>query len=255
MAKITQILQGFSLGTSQGNLAFCGISLIEGGSKRILVDVAHPGRRALLVAKLAEQGLTPDNIDAVFLTHGHWDHMLNIDLFPKAKVLMNDVERQYIKKIDAHDWATMSYASTVIESMQAQSVSDGEEIDDGVTMMATPGHSKGSATLLVRGDDGTSAICGDAFPNTLSIVSGMPRLVFGDPALARKSISILMERANTFYPGHDRAFRLHDGGKFTYLEKTSINLFGFPDRDETEGGPSVSYGYEAPSGPNIVSPS
>jgi glyoxylase-like metal-dependent hydrolase (beta-lactamase superfamily II) len=255
MATITQILQGFSLGTSQGNLAFCGISLIEGGSKRILVDVAHPGRRSLLVAKLAERGLTPDDIDYVFLTHAHWDHMLNIDLFPKAKVLMNDVERQYIKKIDSHDWATMSYASSVIESMQAQSVSDGEEIDDGVTMLATPGHSRGSAALLVRGDDGTSAICGDAFPNTLSIVSGMPRLVFGDPDAARRSIVTLMERATTFYPGHDRAFRLHDGGKFTYLDKTSIHLFGFPDRDETEGGPGLSYGYEAPSGPNIVSPS
>src|SRR3954463_14324347 len=254
MPKVTQILQGFSMGTSQGNLAFCGVSLIE-GSKRILVDVAHPGRRALLVAKLAERGLTPDDIDYGFLTHAHWDHMLNSALFPKAQALMNDVERQYIKKIVSHDWATMAYASSVIESMQAQSVSDGEEIDDGVTMLATPGHSKGSATLLVRGDDGTSAICGDAFPNTLSIVSGMPRLVFGDPEAARKSISTLMERATTFYPGHDRAFRLQDGGKFTYLEKTSINLFGFPDRDETEGGTGVSFGYEAPSGPNIVSPS
>ena len=106
MPKITQILQGFSMGTSQGNLAFCGVSLIE-GSKRILVDVAHPGRRSLLVQKLAERGLTPDDIDAVFLTHAHWDHMLNIDLFPRAKVLMNDVERQYIKNIDGHDWATM----------------------------------------------------------------------------------------------------------------------------------------------------
>ena len=154
MPKITQILQGFSMGTSQGNLAFCGVSLIE-GSKRILVDVAHPGRRSLLVQKLAERGLTPDDIDCVFLTHAHWDHMLNIDLFPKAKVLMNDVERQYIKKIDGHDWATMAYASSVIESMQTQSLSDGEEVDDGVSMLATPGHSKGSATLLVRGDDGS----------------------------------------------------------------------------------------------------
>jgi N-acyl homoserine lactone hydrolase len=255
VAKITQILQGFSMGTSQGNLAFCGVSLIEGGSKRILVDVAHPGRRSLLVQKLAERGLTPDDIDAVFLTHAHWDHMLNIDLFPKAKVLMNEVERQYIKQIDGHDWATMAYASSVIESMQAQSLKDGEEVDDGVTMLAVPGHSKGSAALLVRGDDGTtSAICGDAFPNTSSILSGMPRLVFGDPEAARRSITTLMERATTFYPGHDRAFKLHDGGKFSYLEKTSVHLFGFPERDESEGSAGVSFGYEAPSGPQIVTP-
>jgi glyoxylase-like metal-dependent hydrolase (beta-lactamase superfamily II) len=254
MATVTQILQGFSMGTSQGNLAFCGVSLIE-GSKRILVDVAHNGRRALLVQKLAERGLAPDDIDAVFLTHAHWDHMLNIDLFPNATVLMNDVERQYIKNIDAHDWATAKYTSSIIESMQAQSLRAGEEVDDGVTMLAVPGHSRGSAALLVRSTDGTtSAVCGDAFPNTSSITSGMPRLVFGDPDAARRSIATLMERATTFYPGHDRAFRVHDGGKFTYLEKTSVHLFGFPERDDTEGGAGVSFGYEPQSGPQIVTP-
>jgi glyoxylase-like metal-dependent hydrolase (beta-lactamase superfamily II) len=180
--------------------------------------------------------------------------MLNIDLFPNAKVLMNDVERQYIKHIDAHDWATAKYTSGIIESMQTQSLSDGEEVDDGVTMLATPGHSKGSATLLVRGEDGTSAVCGDAFPNTLSIASGMPRLVFGDPEAARRSIVTLMERATTFYPGHDRAFRLEDGGRFSYLEKTAINITGWPERDESEGGPGLSFGYEAPSGAQIVTP-
>ena len=81
MAKITTVLHGFSMGTSQGNLAFCGVTLIE-GTKRILVDVAHNGRRQLLMDKLAERGLTPDDIDYVFLTHAHWDHVLNIDLFP-----------------------------------------------------------------------------------------------------------------------------------------------------------------------------
>jgi glyoxylase-like metal-dependent hydrolase (beta-lactamase superfamily II) len=254
MAKVTQILQGFSMGTSQGNLAFCGVSLIE-GSKRILIDVAHNGRRSLLLQKLADRGLTPGDIDYVFLTHAHWDHMLNIDLFPNATVLMNDVERQYVKNIDAHDWATAKYTSGIIESMQTRSLRDGEEVDDGVSMLAVPGHSKGSAALLVRGDDGTtSAVCGDAFPNTLSIASGMPRLVFGDPDAARRSIATLMQRATTFYPGHDRAFRLLDGGRFTYLEKTSIHVFGFPERDETEGGPGVTFGYDAPSGPQIVSP-
>ena len=82
----------------------------------------------------------------------------------------------------------------------------------------------------------------------------MPRLVFGDPDPARRSISTLMERATTFYPGHDRAFRLHDGGKFSYLEKTSVHVFGFPDRDEGEGGAGVTFGHEALSGPTIVPP-
>ena len=60
--KIDLILPGFSMGTDQGNLAFCGVTLIE-GTKRILVDVSHYGRRQLLIQKLAERGLTPADID------------------------------------------------------------------------------------------------------------------------------------------------------------------------------------------------
>ena len=48
MTKIDMLLQGFSLGTDQGNVAFCGVTLIE-GTKRTLVDVAHTGRRTLLL--------------------------------------------------------------------------------------------------------------------------------------------------------------------------------------------------------------
>src|SRR5262245_15098822 len=96
MATVDLLLQGFSLNSNQGSIAFCGVTLIR-GSRNILVDVAHGGRRSLLVEALKSRGLTTDDIDAVFLTHAHWDHVLNIDLFPQAKVLIHPQEREYIR--------------------------------------------------------------------------------------------------------------------------------------------------------------
>ncbi len=245
MARVDMLLQGFSLGTDQGNVAFCGVTLIE-GTKRILVDVAHTGRRSLLLQRLRDRGLTPDDIDYVFLTHAHWDHMLNIDLFANAKVLVHPQEREYCKQPNENDWATPSYTTLILESRQLREVREGEEIDEGVEVIETPGHSRGSMALLVRAGDQTLAVSGDALPNGWSVSSGLPRYVFWDVEQAKASIRKLLDRAQAFYPGHDRPFRVADGGRVAYLEPTSVRVFGWPDGDPGEGGPGISYAAEPP---------
>jgi glyoxylase-like metal-dependent hydrolase (beta-lactamase superfamily II) len=251
VVKIDVLLQGFSLSTDQGSIAFCGITLLE-GSKRILVDVGHVGRRALLIEKLRERGLSPEDIDYVFLTHAHWDHMLNIDLFRNAKVLIHPAEREYCRQPGPNDWATPAYVTHILESRQLQEVREGEEVDDGVSVLETPGHSRGSAALLVRQDDMTVALSGDALPNSWSASAGVPRLVFWDLDAAKTSIRKLLDRAQAFYPGHDRPFLVGDGGKITYLQATNIRVFGWPEGGEGEGGPGLSYAVEAPNQANVM---
>jgi len=253
VAKIDLILPGFSMGTDQGNLAFCGVTLIE-GTKRILVDVAHYGRRQLLIQKLAERGLTPDDIDYVFLTHAHWDHSLNADVFPKAKFLIHTDERQYIKNPAAHDWATPKYMSTLLESQLLQEVRDGEEIDYGMRILATPGHSIGSMSLIIDTPEGKVAVCGDALPNSWAVNARMPRLVFYDAEKAKESIGKLLDTAKFFYPGHDRPFEVGDAGKVRHILPASIRVFGWPDLDENEGGPGISFGGEPERKATILAP-
>src|SRR5579872_5689731 len=83
---IDVVLDGFGINTSAGLVSMCEVVLIEGPGRdgrptRILVDPAHVGRRTFLLDALAARGLTPGDIDMVLLTHAHWDHMQNIDLF------------------------------------------------------------------------------------------------------------------------------------------------------------------------------
>ena len=251
MAGVETILQGFSLGSDQGSLAFCGVTLIE-GSKRILVDVAHNGRRTLLLDRLKERGLTPDDIDYIFLTHSHWDHMLNIDLFPHAKVLIHPVEREYAKKPLDTDWATPAYATMILESTQLQEVREGDEVDDGVSVIETPGHSRGSMALLLRSQDGTTAICGDALPNALSVKTGLPRIVFWDEQEAKSSIRKLLDSATSFHPGHDRPFHVSDAGAITYLQPTGLRLFGLPEPSDGDGGLALTYAMDQSSETQIA---
>jgi glyoxylase-like metal-dependent hydrolase (beta-lactamase superfamily II) len=245
MPKVDLLLPGFSLGTDQGNVAFCGVTLIE-GTKRILVDGAHVGRRNLLVQKLKDRGLTPDDIDYVFLTHAHWDHMLNVDVFPNARILISQVERDYIRDPHPGDWATPRYATLVLEAQKLQEVREGEELDEGVSVISTPGHSPGSQALLVRNGDEVAAVCGDALPNGLSVRTGLPRLVFYDLDSAKASIRRLLDTATVFYPGHDRPFTVEDAGHVRYTQQASIRVFGWPEGDGAEGGMVLGYGHNPP---------
>lgn len=244
MPSLDVVLQGFGMRTNQGTLGFCSVTLIR-GSRNILVDAAHVGRRELLLERLRERGLSPNDIDLVFITHAHWDHIFNIDLFPNAKFLIHPLEREYVKNPHAGDWATPRYTSLILESRQLQEVKEGEEIDDGISVLETPGHSRGSMSLLVRTDQGTVAVTGDALLNGWSATSGLPRLVFWNEAEAKASIRKILDRARTFYPGHDRPFSL-ENGRVRYLETTSIQIYGWPDTGLDEGGPALVYGPSEP---------
>jgi glyoxylase-like metal-dependent hydrolase (beta-lactamase superfamily II) len=59
------------------------ITLVK-GPKNVIIDTGGPWNKAKIPAWLAEQGLTPRQIDFVVCTHGHSDHVGNINLFPSA---------------------------------------------------------------------------------------------------------------------------------------------------------------------------
>jgi glyoxylase-like metal-dependent hydrolase (beta-lactamase superfamily II) len=237
MPKLDLILQGYTLATDQGSVAFCGVTLIE-GSRRILVDAAHTGRRTQLLAALQERGLTPADIDVLVLTHAHWDHMLNVDLFKSAEVLIHPRERAYAKAPHEEDWATPSYTGLILEQMKLREVQEGDEIDDGVRVLDTPGHSPGSVSLVVQTDDGPAIVCGDALPNARTALQGSPYLVFYSEEAARRSAAKITSAGRFLYPGHDRPFELLSGS-VRYLRPTSLQIQALIDPSESDAGLSI----------------
>ncbi len=87
MPSVTPLLNGYSLTSDQGNPAFCSVVLVESGDERVLFDFGHVGRRRKLLTALADRGLEAADITKVVVSHGHWDHLQNADLFGKAQVL------------------------------------------------------------------------------------------------------------------------------------------------------------------------
>ena len=216
MPEVELILTGFTSHTDQGRLGFCTVGLIR-GDKTIIVDTAHHGRRMMLVQALADRGMSPNDIDMVVLTHAHWDHVQNVDIFKNAQVAVGADELEYAKDPHPTDWATSGYFLDMLNRRDVLAVADGQELVPGVRILGTPGHSRGHVSVVAETPAGSVALTGDALTAADCVKTGKPFLVFWDEESAAQSVRRLVENATIFYPGHDRPFRLHDDGTIEYL--------------------------------------
>uniref|UniRef100_A0A8C2Y5I6 Metallo-beta-lactamase domain-containing protein 1 n=1 Tax=Coturnix japonica TaxID=93934 RepID=A0A8C2Y5I6_COTJA len=132
--SLTIVQEGFSRPRPDGTLEADGtITLVRGGPVTALVDTGGPWGRRRLLDGLESIGVTPRDVTHVLCTHGHSDHVGNINLFPSASILL------------------------------AQGVPYAPH-PGLVEVVATPGHVKAHVSVLVRGTDvGTVLVAGDLF--------------------------------------------------------------------------------------------
>jgi hydroxyacylglutathione hydrolase len=89
--------------------------------KNILIDTSSKDNKEELIADLRGVGLNPEDIDFVLLTHSHWDHNGNIDIFKNAKL----------------------YNKDNIENLKSEGLND-------FRIIHTPGHTKDSICFLYK---------------------------------------------------------------------------------------------------------
>ena len=235
MPKIDILMDGSGVNTDVGIIGFCSVLLIE-GEKRVLFDSAHVGRRTYMEAQLQARGLTPRDVDLQVLSHAHWDHIQNCDVFDHAPLLLHRDERRYARKPHRNDWATPQWTGAVLETLTLQEVGEGYEIMPGCRVIDLPGHSPGSIGLEVETEDGLAIICGDAIHNAAVARAGRNPLVFWNAEQADASIRRVVQAGALIYPGHDRPFRIKDG-EVTYAAPFRMTITGIGP--ETSGATFV----------------
>lgn len=81
--RLTIIFENHA-GYRKGLLGYHGFSaLVEHRGKKVLVDTGTDGK--VLLGNMTELGFSPDEIDAVFLTHGHYDHTGGLRAFLESR--------------------------------------------------------------------------------------------------------------------------------------------------------------------------
>jgi N-acyl homoserine lactone hydrolase len=118
-----------------------------------------------LSGQLADIGLTPARIDYLVLSHYHWDHIGNAGDFAGATWLVykGDRDHMFAQAARAEPWFTQYSA---LEKSKTKLLSGDYDVfgDGTVVVIATPGHTEGHCSLLVRlKNTGPVVLSGDLY--------------------------------------------------------------------------------------------
>jgi glyoxylase-like metal-dependent hydrolase (beta-lactamase superfamily II) len=210
--KIDLLIPGLPAKADHFLFGICSLLLIRTAGRTILFDTGPFRIRQTLIRALKELGLAPAGVDTIFLTHLHWDHVENLDLFPHAEVLTPRTEFEYAAAPRPNDWGTPPYVREILRDMHVTLLPDQEqEIFPGVKTLLLPGHSVGLQGLVIDTGDACAVLASDALWSARDATRGVPDVAFFDPAKAQSSLDKALAAGDLFYPGHDRPFRLKNG--------------------------------------------
>jgi N-acyl homoserine lactone hydrolase len=175
-----------------GNIldARSSVTLIFAQSKKIVVDTGTEDEADLITRRLAELGLSPEEVDMVINTHDHPDHCGNNGLFTRARFLSGKGEGR---------------------------LKEGDVVAPGVWIMETPGHTLDSISVVCESAR-RIVIAGDALPLMGNYLKCVPPRLHVDRDLAMKSMARIVEVADLVVPGHDSPFLVRERTRATDLD-------------------------------------
>ncbi len=222
------------------------VTLLRTNEDVILVDNGSGDKfqpsAGRLMANLALNGVDPEDVTKVVVTHAHPDHIwgtLAADgahNFPNAAYYIGSTELDFwmnpdifnILPSDAHPFAKGAQRDLAAVQDRLTVVKDGDTIAPGISVIDTPGHTPGHISVMVE-DGGGLIIVGDAIPSeVLHMAHPEWTTAFdGDPEMTGKTRRRLLDQATAdgyrllgfhfTYPGVGNVEKSGDGYKFTPL--------------------------------------
>ena len=197
------IVHGNNLRLRSGFLALANATLITCDAGPILFDVGHYCNRATLLEGLATQNMTPQDVKVVFLSHLHFDHCNNVDLFPNAKILVSQREWEYASNPHENDMYIPWMVKEQLRKHDLKLIDGENRITEGVHYFPAPGHTPGSFALKLDTEKfGCVVIAGDALKYPKEAIAQKCDMAFDTIAKGTATIKRMLDMADRIVPGH-----------------------------------------------------
>jgi N-acyl homoserine lactone hydrolase len=224
MVSYEIIVHGSSFKLRNAFMGLANLSLVESSEGLILFDTGHYVNRHALIEALAARGYAPKDIPIVVLSHLHYDHSANIDLFPQAHVILARREWDYAAKPHPKDLFIPWKIRELLEDYKVTQVEESMEIAKDVKFFLAPGHTPGSSAVALETAEGTVVLAGDAIKYPKEWLLGRPDMAFDTLENGSRSIRRIVEMADVIVPGHfQRACRCAEG-HFAWEDDAELDL-------------------------------
>lgn len=216
------------------------VYVIDGGDELCLVDAGFGPAQDQIEANMRADGLDPERITKIVVTHYHADHAGGLAGWKKAygcEVLSGKDAAGPIREGDTY-WNGLAWAQSfdfypreyVLEACEVdQELDGGERISVGsLTLEAihTPGHCRGHFCYLLEGSDRRSLFSGDCvFWGGKIVLQNVPDVSIPDYAESLKKLREF--EFDALLPGH-LTFSLSNGKRHVIRADEEFRQIGAP---------------------------
>lgn len=187
-------------------MGLCHLLIEENKKEAILLDTGLFGELWLIKLALKKQGIKPENLKAIILTHGHLDHCGNLKVLKdltKAQIYAHPLEQDHIngsfKYEGINSWCGKLEAlgrkllGVGIPVKIDHHIEDGQELPffDGLTTIHLPGHTLGHCGFYSKKHN--LAFSGDLFASYALLSHHPPKFLNTAHELILPSLEKLWE--------------------------------------------------------------
>jgi len=192
---------------------FYGAFLIKGADRNILVDTGcdadsyaagpmpHIEDVESIEKNFSRFDLAIKDIDAVILTHLHFDHVAFLNLFRHCPVFVQKRELQ--AALNPHPYFSNMYVPGFYKDVKFELIDGDMELFPWIKVALVPGHSQGAQAVIAETREGRAAVSGfccvaENFNRDNIAIPG----IHEDVQQAHDSMHKLMGLADIIYPNH-----------------------------------------------------
>ena len=196
MVDFEQITKGINIKPNKGAFGYASITLLKDGNENILFDTGSYGVRNVI-----KDLLKKEKIDKLFISHLHFDHCSNLDLFRNSKIYINKKELKNLFE-NSEDCDLYKPLLKIINEYDVNTFKDEINISNNIKTVLTYGHTVGHSSLEFKQGKRRILVAGDAIKSLNDYLNSKEYGNTKNPDEYIKTKEKIKKNYDVIIPGH-----------------------------------------------------